>query len=274
MRILFPDHPLGRETAGERASVVAIGSDDVRSFHRERYRAGSMVIAVAGPVEHDEVLEAAERRFALAPFGAAAADRAHPSASSGGIDLIEDDTEQVHLTLGFRAFDRFDPDREALDVVNHVLGGGMSSRLFEEIREQRGLVYSVYSGVALYADAGALTVYAGMQPDHAAEVASLIRSELSHLRKDGITDDELDIARGYLTGAFVMGLEDTGSRMARLGGLLATTGEVTPVDEQVARWNAVTHDDVDRVIELLLDQPMAVAAVGPIDDDLASAFED
>jgi predicted Zn-dependent peptidase len=176
--------------------------------------------------------------------------------------------------MGCRALPRGDEDREALDVVNHVFGGGLSSRLFEEIREQRGLVYSVYSGVALYADAGALTVYAGMQRDHAAEVASLIRSELSHLRKDGITDDELDIARGYLTGAFVMGLEDTGSRMARLGGLLATTGEVTPVDEQVARWNAVTHDDVDRVIERLLDQPMAVAAVGPIDDDLASAFED
>jgi predicted Zn-dependent peptidase len=158
--------------------------------------------------------------------------------------------------------------------MNHVLGGGMSSRLFEEIREKRGLVYSVYSGVALYADAGALTIYAGMQPDHAGEVAALIRSELTQLRKDGITDDELDIARGYLTGAFVMGLEDTGSRMARLGGLLATTGEVTPVAEQVARWEAVSHDDVHRVIERLLDQPMAIAAVGPITDDLAAAFAD
>jgi predicted Zn-dependent peptidase len=274
MRLLFPDHPLGRETAGERASVLALGPDEVRRFHAERYGAGSMVVAVAGPVEHEQVLETMTRCFEQAPHGGATPDRDVPPTSSGGFELIEDDTEQVHLTLGFRALDRFDPDREALDVMNHVLGGGMSSRLFEEIREKRGLVYSVYSGAALYADAGALTIYAGMQPDHAGEVASLIRSELTGLRKDGITDDELDIARGYLTGAFVMGLEDTGSRMARLGGLLATTGEVTPVAEQVARWNAVSHDDVHRVIERLLDQPMAIAAVGPITDDLAAAFEE
>jgi predicted Zn-dependent peptidase len=274
MRLLFPDHPLGRETAGERDSVLALAADDVRTFHRERYRAGTMVVAVAGPVHHAEVLDALAGHFADAPAGGSIPHRDVPPTSPGGFDLIDDDTEQVHLTLGFRGFDRFDPDREALDVLNHVLGGGMSSRLFEEIREQRGLVYSVYSGVALYADAGALTIYAGMQPDHAGEVASLIRSELAQLRKDGITDDELDIARGYLTGAFVMGLEDTGSRMARLGGLLATTGEVTPVAEQVARWNAVSQDDVHRVIERLFDQPLAVAAVGPIEDDFASAFEE
>ena len=120
---------------------------------------------------------------------------------------------------------RGDDDREALDVVNHVLGGGLSSRLFEEIREKRGLVYSVFSGVSAYADAGAYSIYAGAQPRHADEVIGLIRRELARLVEDGITDDELDIAKGYLMGAFELGLEDTGARMSRNGGLLCTTGD-------------------------------------------------
>ena len=134
---------------------------------------------------------------------------------------------------------RGDDDREALDVVNHVFGGGLSSRLFEEIRERRGLAYSVYSGVSAYADSGAFQMYAGTQPEHGDEVIALMRAELDRLISDGITDDELDVAVGYLTGAFELGLEDTGARMARNGGLLITTGSVRPIAEQVARWAAV-----------------------------------
>ena len=123
---------------------------------------------------------------------------------------------------------RDDPDREALDVVNHVFGGGLSSRLFDEIRERRGLAYSVYSATSAYADAGAWSVYAGAMPDHAGEVERLVGAELDRLVTDGITDDELAIAIGYLTGAYELGLEDTGARMSRLGGMLATLGRVHP----------------------------------------------
>ena len=124
---------------------------------------------------------------------------------------------------------RDDPDREALDVVNHVFGGGLSSRLFDEIRERRGLAYSVYSATSAYADAGAWSVYAGAMPEHAGEVATARRLELDAPRRPtAITDDELDIAIGYLTGAYEMGLEDTGARMSRLGGMLATLGRVVP----------------------------------------------
>jgi predicted Zn-dependent peptidase len=137
--------------------------------------------------------------------------------------------------------------------------------LFDEIRERRGLAYSVYSGVSSYVDAGAFTIYAGTQPAHATEVMELIHEQLELLIKDGITDDELDIAKGYLTGAFELGLEDTGSRMARAAGLLVTTGEIRPVADQVARWEAVEQDDTRRVIERIFSQPLTLVALGPID---------
>jgi predicted Zn-dependent peptidase len=175
-------------------------------------------------------------------------------------------TEQVQLALGFRGVPRGDEDREALDVVNHVLGGGPSSRLFEEIREQRGLAYAVGSGTSSYADAGSLVVSAGTAPAQVGEVLSLIDSEVAGLVADGMTGDELDMAIGYLTGAFVMGLEDNGSRMARLGALLTTTGAVRPVHEQLERWRAVTATDVARATERVLDQPRSLAVVGPVSE--------
>ncbi len=141
--------------------------------------------------------------------------------------------------MGGRALARHDERREALDVVNHVLGGGLSSRLFEEIRERRGLAYSVYSGVSGYADAGVFQLYAGTQPDHADEVIELMHRELDRLTADGIDDEELEVATGYLAGSFELGLEDTGARMARNAGQLVTTGAVREVADQVDRWERV-----------------------------------
>jgi predicted Zn-dependent peptidase len=170
------------------------------------------------------------------------------------------------VAVGFRGVAREDPDREAFDVVNHVLGGGMSSRLFDEIREQRGLAYAVYSSTSAYQDAGALTVYAGTNPNQADQVLDLIEAELARLAADGITDDELDVAKGYLTGSYVLGLEDTASRMARLGGMLTTLGQLRSVEDQLARWDAVGHDDVRRVIQRVLGGPRSLAAVGPVNE--------
>ena len=176
---------------------------------------------------------------------------------------IDDDSEQVHIVMGGRSLPRNDPRREALDVVNHVFGGGLSSRLFEEIRESRGLAYAVYSGVSSYSDAGVFQMYAGTQPEHAAEVQGLMTSELHKIVADGITDEELEVAVGYLTGSFELGLEDTGARMARNGGLLLTTGSVRPIAEQVARWAAVDRAAVDDVIEVVLTAEPIVVTVGP-----------
>jgi predicted Zn-dependent peptidase len=259
---VFQDHPLGLDTAGSPATVRAIKPDDVRTFFSERYSAGSMFASVAGPLEHDDMLSLVSTAFDRVCPGDGRSVRVAPGAAASGV-AVADDTEQVQLVIGGRAFDRADPDREALDVVNHVLGGGLSSRLFEEIRERRGLVYSVYSSLALYSDCGVWTVSAGAQPRHADEVLSLIRVELDRLVSDGITDDELDIAIGYLTGAYELGLEDTGSRMARNAGQLCTRGEIADIADQVARWNAVDQTAVRRVIERVFTDEPIVVTVGP-----------
>lgn len=265
---LFPEHPLGRETAGDVETVMATTAADIQQFHAYWYRSNNTVVAVAGDIDHDVVLGQITAAFADLGVDGVKPERIRPESSPGAISLLEDDTEQVHLTFGFRAFDRMDPDREALDVMNHILGGGMSSRLFEEIREKRGLVYSVYSGASLYSDGGLLSIYAGARPEQAAEVAGLVRIELDRLRSDGVTNDELDIARGYLSGSFALGLEDSGSRMARNAGLLTAMGAIRSPEEQAARWEAVSSSDVDRVIERILSQPVVVSAVGPITDEL------
>ncbi|MGD9997053.1 MAG: M16 family metallopeptidase [Ilumatobacteraceae bacterium] len=260
---MFPDHPLGRDTAGSRESVTAIAADQVRTFFDEGYRAGAMYASVASPLAHDEMLAMTARAFGRVHPGGGTPPRFDPDGVAGD-RTVDDDTEQVQLVLGGRAFDRADPDREALDVVNHVLGGGLSSRLFEEIRERRGLVYSVYSSLALYSDCGVWTVSAGAQPQHAEPVLALIRAELDKLVTGGITDDELDIAVGSLTGTFELGLEDTGSRMARNAGLLCTRGEIMPIAEQVARWQAVDQAAVRRVIERVYRSEPILVTVGPL----------
>jgi predicted Zn-dependent peptidase len=262
-RQVFAGHPLGRDTAGERPTVRSITPDEIRRFHAAHYRAGNTVVAVAGAVRTDEIRHAVDGAFGAFPSGDGTIPRSVPCAV-GPDTSIPDDTEQVHLIVGGRALRRLDPDREALDVVDHVLGGGLSSRLFDEIRERRGLAYSVFSGTASYSDAGAWSIYAGTMPEHAATVRGLIDDELARLAADGITDEELAIAKGFLIGSYEMSLEDSGARMARIGGMLVTTGEVRSVEDQLARWDKVTHDDVRRVIASVYaaSLPLTVA-LGP-----------
>src|SRR6266508_2622248 len=260
---LFPNHGLGRDTAGERDTVKSITGDDIRTFFAEHYTTGATVIAVAGDMDHDDVIAEIESAFIDMPRGDGRIPRVRPTELGTSFN-IDDDSEQVHLAIGGRSLQRDDVDRETLDVVNHVFGGGLSSRLFDEIRERRGLAYSVYSSTSAYADTGAWTVYAGSMPEPAGEVAGLIRGEIDRLISDGITADELEIAVGYLTGAYELGLEDTGARMSRLGGMLVTLGKVHSVEEQLARWEKVTDDDVRRVIKAVYGagEPITVS-VGP-----------
>jgi predicted Zn-dependent peptidase len=259
---LYLDHPLGRDTAGSPDTVETISAEQVRAFFAQHYTAGSMVISVAGPSDHDDLLAMIDTSFSRVRPGDGRIPRTAPSGTGTAV-TIEDDTEQVHLVIGGRGLDRTDPEREALDVVNHVLGGGLSSRLFEEIREKRGLVYSVFSGLACYSDTGSWSISTSTQPRHATAVVELVMAELRKLVADGITDDELDIARGYLTGAYELGLEDTGSRMARNGGLLCTRGEIMPVADQVQRWMAVDQAAVRRVIDRVFGDDPIVVTVGP-----------
>jgi predicted Zn-dependent peptidase len=262
---LFPSHPLGREAAGTPASVEVIAPDDIRTFFRHWYRPATMVFAAAGRLDHEQVVAEVERHFDPSS-GGPVPQRTPPGLPPEALVVDRRRTEQVQVALGFHALARDDADREALDVMNHVLGGGLSSRLFEEIRERRGLAYSVGSGASAYSDAGALTVYAGTSPGQLAEVLRLVDHELEKLLVDGVTAEELDVAVGYLTGAYVLGLEDVGSRMARLGALLTTIGSIRPVEEQLDRWRSVTDEDVARVVNRVLDKSKSMAVVGPVSE--------
>jgi predicted Zn-dependent peptidase len=260
---LFPRHPLGRETAGSAASVEAIDGAGVRAFFERWYRPANMVVAAAGALTHDQVVAAVERTFGSAAGGDRPV-RAAPGARLREVAALRRRTEQANLAVGFRGVARDDPRREALEVANHVLGGGLSSRLFEEIRERRGLAYAVYSSSASYSDCGSLIVYAGTGPTHVADVLDVVVGEIELLAADGITDEELAVAVGSLSGAYVLGLEDVGTRMGRLGGSLLARGDVRPVEEQVARYRAVDAAAVAAVARELLGGARTLAAVGPV----------
>ena len=266
MEALFPEHPLGREVLGDEDTIAAMTRDEIAGFHGRHYGGSNLVLVAAGLLDHDRFAADVERLFAGAPASSARPERIAPVAPLEPLKVLRRATEQAHLTIGWRAFGLDDPDRYPLAVLNHVLGSGMSSRLFQEIRERRGLAYSVYSYSSLYSDAGSLMVYAGATPARLAEVRSLIDAEVASLLADGISEHELAVARGYLTGSMVLGLEDSGSRMARLGGSVIARGEVTDIDLHLQRLTAVTRADVGRVIERILATPASVCAVGPLDE--------
>ena len=261
---LFPDHPLGRETAGEAATVRSITPGDVRQFFGRHYRSDAMVLAVAGPMAHDEVVALAETHLSAIPNTAPSLERSAPEDSVRQRAGDERDCEQVHLLVGCRGLVRKDPDREALDIVMHALGGGPSSRLFQKIREERGLSYSTYASSSAYSDAGLVATYAATNEETAPEVLDLLVGELDLLVREGISTDELETAQGYLTGAFAMGFEGTATRADRLGSSLLNYGEIRPVSEQIERWARVTLDDTRRVIERVLSRPRVHCAVGPV----------
>jgi predicted Zn-dependent peptidase len=176
-------------------------------------------------------------------------------------------TEQANVVLGTTALRRDDPRRFALGVLNGALGGGMSSRLFQEVREKRGLAYSVYSYVSSHADTGLFGVYAGCAPGRVDEVLALCREQLALAADKGLTEDELRRSKGQMRGSLVLGLEDTGSRMSRLGKSELVYGELMTVDEILTHIDQVGLDDVQDVAFELLRGPLALAVIGPYDDD-------
>jgi len=180
------------------------------------------------------------------------------------VAVMTRDTEQAHLVVGARALSALDPDRYALTILNQVLGGGMSSRLFQEIRESRGLAYSVYSYQSSFDDAGYLAIYAGTAPERLRETLGVIDEEVERLCAQGLSDDELTAAKGHLTGSLAMSLETSASRMRRLGRAETVEHEVPSLDELVARIERVTAGDVARVVDRVFgSSPRSLAVVGP-----------
>ncbi len=265
---LFGDHPIGRPIIGSVESIEAMRAAQLRSFHQRRYTPERMVVAVAGNVEHEHTVELVHRSFA---------DRLDPAAvpaprregrfrprTPPQLTWSHRDSEQAHLVFGVRAFGRHEGDRRwPLSVLNTVVGGGLSSRLFQRVREERGLAYSVYSSVDTFADTGAFSVYIGCQPENLGEVAALARGVLEEVAADGITDAECARAKGSLRGGLVLGLEDSASRMNRIGRSELSYGNHRSVSETLARIDAVSTEEVATIARTLLSRPFAASVAGP-----------
>ncbi|GLZ75611.1 peptidase M16 [Actinorhabdospora filicis] len=268
---VFGDHPLGREISGTVQTITVMTRGRVNDFYRERYTAPNMVIAAAGNLGHQHVVDLVERAFA--PLLKQDADPApirsafDPVADLGPVvNVVRKDTEQAHLVLGCRALPRRDERRFALEVLTQVLGGGMSSLLFQRIREERGLAYSVYAYTAAYAETGLFGVYAGCAPGKAREVLELIRQTLDEVAGGGCDAEQVARAKGALKGSMVLAMEDTSSRMSRLGKGELLFGDLLSLDELLARVDAVTVADVCAVAGEVLGRPRSLAAIGPFDD--------
>jgi predicted Zn-dependent peptidase len=261
---LYPEHPLGREVLGAEDTVTSMTVDDVAAFHAIHYRPANMVLAAAGLLDHDRVVEGIAARLAGHTGGGPEAREA-PSSPALPRAVVSRPTEQTHLAVATPAPDRDDEDRHAMSLVEHVLGGGMSSRLFQSIREERGLAYSVYAYRLAFQGAGALAVYAGTAPGNSSEVLDLVHQELGRLATEGLTAAELDSARGHIRGSMALGLEDTGARMSRIGHSQLVHGRVLSVEEVEARLAALSLDHVNEIATRWLSEPQTVACVGPFD---------
>ncbi|HEX8769286.1 MAG TPA: pitrilysin family protein, partial [Acidimicrobiales bacterium] len=263
---LYPGHPLGRLVLGDRSTITAMSRDQIDAYFRSHYRPSGLVLAAAGNLDHDHVVDGLQSRFAGAP-GPRPARQEPMLMPARPLAVFERPTEQAHLVVGSRAISRNDDDRFAFSILNQVLGGGSSSRLFQEIREKRGLVYSVYSYRMAYAETGALAIYAGTSPARAPEVLELIDNELDRLVQDDVTERELEVARGNVKGSLALSLEDSASRMSRLGRSQLIHGSVMPFDELAARTDAVTTADVRKLAERVLGVERSLAVVGPFTED-------
>ena len=269
---LYGDTPLGRSILGTEDSINALSRDRIHGYYREHYVPSNLVVSVAGNVDHDEVVRLVSEAFGEHLTGGAAPAAPRLNGAPAPMDprdvVIDKDTEQAHIILGGAGVSRTDDRRFALGVLNAALGGGMSSRLFQEIREKRGLAYSVYSYTAQYADSGIFGVYAGCQPAKAQEVLSICRDEVGKAATECLTDEELERGKGQLRGAMVLGLEDTGSRMSRIGKSELVYESLLPVDEVLARVEAVTLDDVRAIAHEVLAGPQALTVIGPVGDTI------
>ena len=265
-RAVFADHPLEAPVLGTRDSIRSITRDEIHAYWKRRYGAGSVVVAAAGSIDHAHLVEMVTERFN--DWSGEAVDHQHGPADVGGkVNLTPRETEQAHLVLGGPGLARGDERRWAFEILNHVMGSGMSSRLFREVREERGLAYAVYGFKLSYSDNGAWGVHVGTTPHQTDTALNVIREELANVVADGITEEELERSRGSMRGGLALSLEDANSRMVRLGRDELAGMPHMSVDERLERLEAVTLDDIKKVAAEIYGAPVRVlGAVGPFDE--------
>lgn len=284
--LAFRGSPLAVPIIGSVDSITAMTRTDVRRHYRSWYRPQTIAVVAAGAVDHKAVVAAASK--ALAAWDAAPTDvrgrRAEAPATTGETTIAGDssapsvtvrtrDTEQVNLVTGVAGLARTDERRYALAVLNAALGGGMSSRLFQSVREERGLAYSVHSFVNSYSDRGAVGVYAGCSPARMMDTLDVIDEVIAEVAANGLTAEELERGRGQIRGSMVLAQEEGSARMTSLAEAELITGKVRSLDEMLAEVDKVTADDVADLAAELWQRPRCTAAVGPLDADAVARLE-
>jgi predicted Zn-dependent peptidase len=269
---IFGEHPLGRPVIGRAEVISSVPVPQIAKWHDGRYVPNNIVVAAAGNLDHDRIVELVESAFGDAASGPVAGPDAATPAPAVRFHVKE--TEQYHLALGGLGIARGDDRRFAMRVLDTILGGSTSSRLFQEVREKRGLAYAVYSYTSQYADTGQVAVYVGTRPDNVQEAMKVIGDELSRLQSDGVTAAELDRARDNVKGRTVLSMESSAARMNRLGSSVLMDVPVLTVDEVLARFDAVTLDDVAVLAQQLwLPEGLSAAGVGADEATFRSALE-
>jgi predicted Zn-dependent peptidase len=267
--LAWGETPLGRPIAGTTASIEAMSREQIRRFYLRHYRPERMVISVAGNVDHAQVVKLVRGAFSRRGFLDGSAEpfltrqTTRSRKATTGLAQATRQFEQVNIVLGVQGITRSDDRRFALGVLNAALGGGTSSRLFQEVREKRGLAYSVFSFASQHVDAGLVGVSVGCLPNKLEQVLDVVRAELAKIAQDGIDHEELTRGKGQLKGGLVLGLEDSASRMTRLGKSELVDDELLSIDEVLARIDGVTLEDVRSLASDLFSRPEILAVVGP-----------
>jgi predicted Zn-dependent peptidase len=276
-RAIFGDHPLGRPVIGRAEVISSVPVPDISAYHHARYGPGNLVVSAAGSIDHDRLVELT--RAAVAGGGpagdGAAAGKPEPAPSDATptVGFHRKDTEQYHICLGAPGLARGDERRFAMRVLDTVLGGSTSSRLFQEVREKRGLAYAVYSYASQYVDSGQVGLYVGTRPDNVTEAMEVIGNELRRLADEGVTEEELERARENAKGRTTLGMESTSARMNRLGSSLLMDLPLLTLDEILAKIDAVTIDDVSELAATLFDPSrMSAAGVGDTEPKFREAL--
>jgi predicted Zn-dependent peptidase len=273
---VFGDHPLGRPVIGRGDVIAGLTAGDVSSYHGQRYRPGSIVVSAAGNLQHEQIEELGRRWMQMSPNGVSAdTARAHaPAGVAPRVTFHSKDTEQYHICLGGPGIPRNDDRRFALAILDAILGGSTSSRLFQEIREKRGLAYAIYSWSSQYTDTGQVGIYVGTREDNVSKALQVIGTELDRICTDPVAEDELSRAREHVKGRLALSMESTASRMNRLGRSVLMDTPLLTLDETIERLDAVDAEQLSELAHLLYPPTqMSAAAIGRDEGRFREALE-
>jgi predicted Zn-dependent peptidase len=269
---VFGGHPLGRRVLGEADVISSIPIPEIDAYHRARYTGANIVVAAAGNLDHERIVELT-RRHVEAPVGADGGNLERPQVDGAQVGFQQKDTEQFHIAFGGPGIDRADDRRYALSILDAVFGGSTSSRLFREVREKRGLAYAVGSYTQQYVDSGMIGIYVGTRGDNVEEACGIIGRELASIHSEGVSDDELQRAKEHVKGRMVLSSESTGARMGRIGKSVLFDMPLLTLDELIERVDAVTREDVAELArELYTPDSLSAAAIAPDEDRFRAAL--